>query len=373
MFLFFIKTNLRSGCGGFFFFMDKQYMKMAIDLAKNGAGKVEPNPMVGCVIVNDGKIVSKGWHHYFGAEHAEIDALSKAGKKAENADLYVTLEPCNSYGKKPPCSHSILKAKIRRVFYAVKDPNESGSETFLKNHNIEVYGGLLKKEASFLIKEHLKHIKIKNRVSIKAAMTLDGKIASHIYDSKWITSKKARDFVHKLRSGYDAVLIGTNTALKDNPFLTSHLKGRNPIRVVIDANLRIPQNANILNNESSTIIFYDKSVQKMKEHFYRDNIILAPIDIKKAKRDFNIIIEKLNLFAVKTILIEGGGQTIASALFSKSVDDIYFFIAPKIIGGQNAVSVVGGVGIEKIKNALMIKDASVKKIGRDFLFKGRIK
>ncbi|MDR3049496.1 MAG: bifunctional diaminohydroxyphosphoribosylaminopyrimidine deaminase/5-amino-6-(5-phosphoribosylamino)uracil reductase RibD [Elusimicrobiota bacterium] len=352
--------------------MDKKYMKAAIELAKKGYGKVAPNPMVGCVIVKNNRIIAKGWHKCFGSKHAEIDALCKAGKNAQGADLYVTLEPCNTFGKQPPCSDSIVKAGIKRVFYAVKDPNARGSRQFLVKHGVEVHSGVLSNEAKLLIKEHIEHIKIKNRVSIKAAMTLDGKIATQNYDSKWITCQKSRDFVHRLRTQYDAVLIGSNTALKDNPFLTSHSKGRNPIRVVIDSNLSIPKNSNLLKNFSPTIIFYDEAIKNTAGHFRKEHIILAPINIKKAKNNFNIIIDKLNVFGIKTILVEGGGEIISSALFSKRVGDIYFFVAPKIIGGKNSISAVGAKGAATIAKALKVQNMTFEKIGQDFLIRGTL-
>ncbi len=201
-----------------------KYMQIALDLAKKGNGRVCTNPLVGCVIVKDNKIVGKGWHQCFGGNHAEVNALIDAGKNAKSADLYVTLEPCNSYGKRSPCTLAIIKAGIKRVYYAVPDSNVSGGREILKRNNIEIHEGLLKKQSEILIRDYLKHLKSKPKVSIKAAMTLDGKIATCEYDSKWITSEKSRNFAHKMRARYDAVLVGMNTALKDNPFLTTHSK-----------------------------------------------------------------------------------------------------------------------------------------------------
>lgn len=348
-------------------------MKEAIKAAKKGTGKVYPNPLVGCVIVKNGKIISSGWHACFGGNHAEIEALRKAGKKAKGADLYVTLEPCNSYGKRPPCTQAIIKSGIKRVFYAVKDPKVSGSRETLHKNGVQVSGGLLEKEAKPLIKDYLDHLKLKPKVSVKAAMTLDGKIATHEYDSKWITSVKSREFVHKLRSGYDAILAGTNTVLKDNPHLTAHGKGRNPVRVFPDFNFKTPENYHIFDGSSATIVLYDEKRKTIPERFLKNNIILAPVNAQKAKKDFNIIVDKLNTFGIKTILIEGGGEIISSALFSGTVDDIYLFAAPKIAGGRKALPVVGGEGVKKISEAIEVKDMKVKKIGTDFLFTGKIK
>ena len=353
--------------------MHKKYMDMAIRLALKGKDSVYPNPKVGCVIVKNDKAVGKGWHEYFGGNHAEINALADAGGNACGADLYVTLEPCNSFGKRPPCTHAIIKAGVKRVFFAVKDPNVSKSSETLKKNGIEVKSGILQNKAKKLIKEYLAHLKTKPKVSVKAAMTLDGKIATYDYDSKWITSEKSRSFAHKLRSGYDAIIVGTNTALKDNPNLTSHGKGRNPVRVVIDAQLKIPKNYNLADGSVPTVIIYDETIKNVPKYLLKDNIILAPLNISAAKKDFNVIVNKLNILSLKTILIEGGGELISSALFSNSADDIYLFIAPKIIGGKNAVSVTGGMGVKKIADAVKVKSVKVKKIGNDFLFTGKIK
>ncbi|MDR1417884.1 MAG: bifunctional diaminohydroxyphosphoribosylaminopyrimidine deaminase/5-amino-6-(5-phosphoribosylamino)uracil reductase RibD [Endomicrobium sp.] len=353
--------------------MNIKYMKMAIELAKKGKHKVFPNPQVGCVIVKDNKVVGKGWHKHFGGEHAEINAIKDAGKNAKDADLYVTLEPCNNYGKRSPCTLAILNAKIKRVFYSIKDKKNFRTKEFLEKNGVEVYEGLLKDESAVLIKDYLKHLKIKSLVSIKAAMTLDGKIATKEYDSKWITSKKARDFVHKIRSLYEAVLVGKNTALKDNPLLTSRSKNlRNPIRVVIDPKLELPKHYSLLNGKASTIIFYDKNILKIPKYFKEDSIILVPIDIEASKKNFNLIINKLSSFSIKRVLIEGGGEIIASALFSNVIDNIYFFIAPKIIGGKMSIPIVGGQGVKKISESLNIKDIKIKKIGVDLLITGNI-
>ncbi|MDR1245164.1 MAG: bifunctional diaminohydroxyphosphoribosylaminopyrimidine deaminase/5-amino-6-(5-phosphoribosylamino)uracil reductase RibD [Endomicrobium sp.] len=355
--------------------MNERYMRMAIELAKKGKGKVYTNPLVGCVIVKEDKVIGKGWHKYFGGKHAEINALDEAGKNAKGADLYATLEPCNSYGKRPPCTLAIIKAGIKRVFFSLNDINVSGTKELLKKNGIEVYAGLLKKEAKVLVKEYFEFLRSKPKVTVKAAMTLDGKIATYDYDSKWITCGESRSLAHKMRSYYDAILVGSNTALRDNPFLNSHSKNlKNPIRVVIDSKLRLPKSYHLFDGTVPTIVIYDSSIKNIPKYLLnKDEVILAPVDMKVAKKDFNIIREKLNSFSIKRILIEGGSEIIASALFSNSVDDIYFFIAPKIIGGKNAVSVVGGIGVNKIAESLKVKNMKVKKIGTDLLITGRIR
>jgi diaminohydroxyphosphoribosylaminopyrimidine deaminase/5-amino-6-(5-phosphoribosylamino)uracil reductase len=353
--------------------MNSKYMQIAIDLAKKGKGRVYTNPLVGCVIVKDNKVIGKGWHKYFGGEHAEINALTDAGRSARGSDLYVTLEPCNSYGKRPPCTLAIIKAGIKRVYYAVHDKNVLGSKEILEKSGVEIYSGLLKKQTEILMKDYLKYLKSKPKVSVKAAMTLDGKIATYEYDSKWITSKKSRKIVYKMRSLYDAVLVGANTALKDNPFLTSHSKElKNPVRVVIDSNLKLPGSHNLFDSSVPTVVIYDLNITDMPKHFGKEGIILAPVDISASKKDFGIIVKKLNSFSIKRILIEGGSEIIASALFSNVVNDIYFFVAPRIIGGKASISVVGGNGVKKISESLWVKNMRVKKIASDFLVTGQI-
>jgi diaminohydroxyphosphoribosylaminopyrimidine deaminase/5-amino-6-(5-phosphoribosylamino)uracil reductase len=354
--------------------MNAKYMQIAINLASKGEGKVYTNPLVGCVIVKDNKIVGSGWHKYFGGCHAEINALANAGKKAKGADLYVTLEPCNSYGKKPPCTLAIIKAGIKRVYYALCDKNVSGGREILEKNGIETHEGLLKSQAKSLISDYLKHLKKPYKVSVKAAMTLDGKIATCNYDSKWITSQASRNAAHEMRSRYNAIVVGINTAIKDNPSLTSHSKKlKNPIRVVIDSYLKLPKTHNLLDGSVPTIVIYDLSIANIPSHLKKEGIILAPIDINAAKKDFNVIIKKLNSFSLKSILIEGGSQVISSALFSNVVDDVYFFIAPKLIGAKGAIPAVGGAGVNKISKALRVKNMKVKKIGQDFLITGRLK
>jgi diaminohydroxyphosphoribosylaminopyrimidine deaminase/5-amino-6-(5-phosphoribosylamino)uracil reductase len=353
--------------------MNVEFMKIAIELAKKGRGRVYTNPLVGCVVVKNNKIVGKGWHQYFGGNHAEINALLEAGEEARGADLYVTLEPCNSYGKKPPCTLAIIKAGIQRVYYAMDDKNISGSKEILERNGVKVYSGVLKYRSKFLINDYLKHLRSKSKVSVKAAMSLDGKIASYDYDSKWITSTESRKLVYKIRSCYDAILVGANTALKDNPFLTTRSKNlKNPVRVVIDANLKLPKTCNLFDGSVPTVVVYDLSITNVPSHLNKEGIVLAPIDIQAAKKDFKVIIKKLNSFSLKSILIEGGSEIIASAMFSGVVEDVYFFIAPKIIGGKFAIPVVGGVGVNKISEALSVKNMKVKKIGSDLLITGLI-
>jgi diaminohydroxyphosphoribosylaminopyrimidine deaminase / 5-amino-6-(5-phosphoribosylamino)uracil reductase len=354
----------------------EKFMKIALALAKKGAKKVHPNPMVGCVIVRDNKIIGKGNHEYFGGPHAEVNALRQAGAKAKGATLYTTLEPCNHWGKTPPCSEAIVRAGIDRVVSAMRDPNPStrgkGFKT-LKKAGIEVVNDVLNEQAVSLNKDFLDSLKRGERkVILKAAMTLDGKIAAYTGDSKWITGKTARRYVHILRSRVDAVLVGINTVIKDNPALTSHGAGKNPLRVIIDPALRIPLRSSVLDDKAVTIVIHSSSLKDKLELLKQKSIIPIFIATKNGKIKFKEIINYLSKMSIKSILIEGGGETAYHALSAKVVDEVNFFIAPKLIGGRDAKTPVEGTGIARINDCIVIKEMNVKKIGRDFLLTGRL-
>ncbi|MBR3654569.1 MAG: bifunctional diaminohydroxyphosphoribosylaminopyrimidine deaminase/5-amino-6-(5-phosphoribosylamino)uracil reductase RibD [Elusimicrobia bacterium] len=347
----------------------KKYMQLVLDLAKKGTGYVFPNPMVGALLVKDGKIISKGYHKYFGAAHAEADAIKSSKTKVEGSTLYVNLEPCNNWGKCPPCVDLIIKSKIKTVVCAMKDPNPlTSGKSFkkLKTAGITVINGILEKQAEQLNKEYINHIKnIKPYILIKSAVSLDGKIATYMGDSKWISNEKSRKFVHKLRTKFDAILVGTNTVLKDNPMLSSRGYGKNPVRVILDEKLKIPSNYNVVDGTIPTIILYDEKTKRIPKHFNKECIKLVSINFKQAKKDFNVIIEKLNKMALKRILIEGGGEINSSVISAKKVDEVILFIAPIIVGGRNAKTFVEGDGVKFIKDSLKFKKFEIKNFGND--------
>ncbi len=348
----------------------KLYMQLVLSLAEKGKGFVFPNPLVGAILVKDGKIISKGYHKYFGAAHAEAEAINSANKKdVAGSTLYVNLEPCNNWGKCPPCVDLIIKSEIKTVVCAMKDPNKlTGGKSFkkLKQAGIEVINGVLEKQARELNKEYIDNIKnTKSYVLVKSAVSLDGKIASESGDSKWISNEKSRKFVHQLRTTFDAILVGTNTVMKDNPMLSSHGYGKNPVRVILDEKLKIPKNYNVLDGTIPTIILYDESIKKIPAYFNKDCIRLIPINFKSAKKDFNVIIEKLNKMALRRIMIEGGGEINASVFKTGKVNGIILFVAPIIVGGRNAKTFVEGNGIKCIKDSLKFKKIEVKKFGTD--------
>ncbi|MBR3627600.1 MAG: bifunctional diaminohydroxyphosphoribosylaminopyrimidine deaminase/5-amino-6-(5-phosphoribosylamino)uracil reductase RibD [Elusimicrobia bacterium] len=347
----------------------KKYMQLVLDLAKKGNGYVFPNPMVGAILVKDNKIISKGYHKYFGAAHAEAQVINSSKVSVEGATLYVNLEPCNNWGKCPPCVDLIIKSKIKTVVCAMKDPNPlTGGKSFkkLKAAGITVINGILEKQAIQLNKEYINHItNVKSYILIKSAVSLDGKIATCTGDSKWISNEKSRKFVHKLRTRFDAILVGTNTVLKDNPVLSSRGYGKNPIRVVLDEKLRISANYNVVDGTIPTIILYDESIKRIPKYFNKDCIKLVPVKYKHAKKDFNVIIEKLNKMALKRIMIEGGGEINASALKTGKVDEVLLFVAPIIVGGRNAKTFVEGEGVKNIKDSLKFSKIEIKKFGSD--------
>ncbi len=349
----------------------KKYMQLVLDLAEKGDGYVFPNPMVGAILVKDGRIISKGYHKYFGADHAEAQAIKSSPVNVEGSTLYVNLEPCNNWGKCPPCVDLIIKSKIKTVVCAMKDVNPlTAGKSFrkLKSAGITVINGILEKQATKLNKEYINRIKkAKPYILVKSAISLDGKIATETGDSKWISNEQSRKFVHKLRTKFDAVLVGTNTVLKDNPMLSSRGYGKNPIRVVLDEKLKTPANYNVLDGTIPTIILYDENIKKIPERFNKDCIKLVAVNFKKAKKDFNIVIEKLNKMALKRIMIEGGGEINASVLKTGKADEVLLFIAPIIVGGRNAKTFVEGNGVKYIKDSLKFKKIEVKKFADDIV------
>ena len=349
----------------------KKYMQLVLDLAEKGDGYVFPNPMVGAILVKDGRIISKGYHKYFGADHAEAQAIKSSPVNVEGSTLYVNLEPCNNWGKCPPCVDLIIKSKIKTVVCAMKDVNPlTAGKSFkkLKSAGITVINGILEKQATKLNKEYINRIKkAKPYILVKSAISLDGKIATETGDSKWISNEQSRKFVHKLRTKFDAVLVGTNTVLKDNPMLSSRGYGKNPIRVILDEKLKTSANYNVLDGTIPTIILYDENIKKIPERFNKDCIKLVAVNFKKAKKDFNIVIEKLNKMALKRIMIEGGGEINASVLKTGKADEVLLFIAPIIVGGRNAKTFVEGNGVKYIKDSLRFKKIEVKKFADDIV------
>jgi diaminohydroxyphosphoribosylaminopyrimidine deaminase/5-amino-6-(5-phosphoribosylamino)uracil reductase len=358
---------------------DRKYMDLALELALQGYGRVSPNPMVGCVIVNDGAVVGTGYHEYFGGPHAEVNALTSAGERARGATMFVTLEPCNHWGKTPPCADAILSAGIRRVVAAMPDPNPRIAGNGLKRlreNRVVVTVGVRQAAARRLNRDYIRHFARKRvpRVTLKAAMSLDGKIATRTGDSKWITGTAARDQVHRLRTAFDGILVGIHTVLKDDPALTSHGKGKNPVRVIIDPGLKIPLKSQVLDIEAPKIIIHaaQKSAPKLNLLRKKGAVLIAMHSVK-GRIDFKEIVRRLIELDIYRILIEGGGETAAAALEAGVVKDVCYFLAPKIIGGRNAVTPVEGSGIVFVDHCIRIRNMKCTQVGQDIMITGTVR
>ncbi len=365
---------------------DKRFMKMALDLAEKGQGFTSPNPMVGAVVVNDGKVVGKGYHQAAGKAHAEVNAIDDAGALAEDATLYVTLEPCNHTGRTPPCTEKVLSASIRRVVVAMKDPNpnvKGGGSDYLKNQGIDVTVGVCEDQAKRLNEVYIKYVSTKRPFSIvKCAATLDGRIATRTGDSKWVTGEESRKYVHRLRHAVDAIMVGINTVKKDDPSLTTRLtnrienfKGLDPTRVILDTHLRISEKAKLLqlDSDSDTIIVTGHSVSGDKKTGIENlgaRIIESPL--KDGLIDLDRLMDRLGAFGITSLLIEGGSSVIASSLSSGIVDKINFFFAPKILGGDDGMPICKGAGAASMSSCIPVKDINVQRFGDDVMIEGYI-
>ncbi len=355
--LFFLKTPVT----GDDVLIKKDFMLRAIELAKRGEGKVNPNPLVGAVIVKDGRIISEGWHQHYGGFHAERNAIMNCGEDMGGADIYVTLEPCCHYGKTPPCTEIIIESGIKRVIVGSRDPNPlvSGKgNDILRQNGIEVVEDFLKDQCDALNLVFFKYISTKiPYVSLKYAMTLDGKIATSTGESKWITNEKSRENVHVLRNKYMAIMAGIGTVISDNPMLNCRIEGgRNPIRVICDSNLKIPLSSNIVESakEIKTIIACcegdyenEESLKKMGCRIIKTKNDSGHVDLKE-------LMEFLGNEGIDSVLVEGGGQINYSILKAGVVDEINAYIAGKIFGG-NGKSPVSGEGVKSLSEAFKFK------------------
>jgi len=351
------------------------YMQRALLLAARGKGHVNPNPLVGCVIVRQGKIVGEGTHEVFGGPHAEVNALKKAWGHAKGATLYINLEPCTHWGKTPPCIPILIQAGIKEVHIATLDPNPlvaGKGVAALRRAGIKVRVGLEKVAAARLNRPFLTWMKKKRPyVILKMAMSLDGKIATHKGDSRWISSPASRRLVHKLRAESDAVLVGANTAVRDNPYLTAHGAGRDPLRIVLDPHLRTRPNLRVYGEEGRTMIITASSSNPEKIKILESKgvqILRTPLN--KGRIKLKEVLRLIAKYDVSQLLVEGGGNTAWSFVREGLVDEILFFVAPIMIGGVNAITSVEGEGFARIKNSFRLNLVSVGRIGNDILIKG---
>jgi len=356
--------------------LDETFMKKTLKLALKGAGKVSPNPMVGALIVKDGKVISQGYHSFYGGPHAEVVALSNAGEEAKGATLYVNLEPCVHFGKTPPCVPRIIDAGIKRVVVATLDPNPlvsgRGIKT-LKDAGLEVSVGVLESEAKRLNEAFFKWITKKIPfVILKVASTIDGKIADTSGESKWITSFASRKLVHRLRAFYDAVLVGIGTILKDDPELTVRfVKGRNPVRVILDAYLRTPLDAKVLSAEGRKIIFHSSQVSKDKVKALKAlKVELFEVSSKDGLLDLDEVLKKLGEMGIASLIVEGGRKVLSSFLDMGLVDKILYFVAPKVLG--KGIGPFDEMSVSSLSDSLTLKDVRVRRVGVDILIEGYV-
>ena len=361
--------------------MEEKFMKMAIELAKKGIGKVNPNPLVGAVIVKDSKIIGKGYHKRYGGNHAEVEAINNAIDDVKGATIYVTLEPCFHYGKTPPCVDKLISSGISKVVIGSLDPNPlvaGKSIEKLKSLGIEVKVGVLEEECLKLNEVFMKYIKTKlPYVVLKAGVSLDGKIATRNGESKWITGEISRKKVSELRNQLSGIMVGINTVLADDPSLTCKIHGgRNPVRIILDSSLRIPLDSQILKTayKYETIIVTTSNIDLDKKTLVEElksKVII--IDSINNRVDLKKLMVKLGEMKIDSILLEGGGEVNYSALEAGIVDKIMLFIAPKIIGGKDAKTFVEGKGIDLLANHFNVSNLKNEVLGQDILLTGYIR
>ncbi len=364
---------------------DEFFLKKTMQLARRGEGRTSPNPLVGAVIVKNGKILSRGYHHCCGGVHAEVDALQRARQSVDGATLYVNLEPCAHYGRTPPCVEAIIKARIKRVVIGMKDPNPlTNGKGIRRLRDAGIAVTLADNDAVFreLNARFVKYI-TQNMpyVVIKAGQSLDGKIATAGGESKWITGVKSREYAQALRDKADAIMVGGKTLLNDDPLLSCRYRGKikpdKPVKVIVDPELKTPVSARIFSADSPAPVLIAASAEAAKTSraraLIRKGAEIIPCRLTgKGRIDLSYLLRKLAQREIAGVLIEGGGMLVGTCFDSRLVDEVYFFIAPKIIGGEAAVSSVRGKGITGLKQAITLRDSKLLRLGGDFLVTGKV-
>ena len=370
--------------------INEKYMRMAIELAKKGAGAVNPNPMVGAVVVKNGEVIGRGYHKFFGGPHAEVYALEEAGEKAEGATIYVTLEPCSHYGKTPPCAKKIIDMGIKKCFIGSSDPNPKVAGrgvAMLKETGIEVVENVLKEECDEVNQVFFKYIKTKiPYLFVKCGITLDGKIALSNGISKWITNSIAREKVQYYRNKFMGIMVGINTVLTDNPSLTVRIEnGVNPFRIIVDPNLQIDENCKVVKNnedEKTVIITSQKNlftedtenteIQIKQKRLSEENKVKF-IFIDGEKFSFKEMLEEIGKTGIDSILLEGGETLISLAFEENAIDGGEIFIANKILGDNSAKPFISGFVREKMEEAVQLTNVRNniygENVGMEFYFK----
>lgn len=364
---------------------DRKYMRMAIELARRGKGTTNPNPLVGAVIVKDGRIIGQGYHERCGQPHAERNALASCVEDPAGATIYVTLEPCNHYGKTPPCTQALIQARISRVFIGSPDPNPkaAGGIQVLRDAGIEVIENFLREECDALNPVFFKYINEKlPYVTMKYAMSLDGKIACKNGASQWITSGEARLHTHRLRAEHMGILVGMGTVLEDDPLLTCRIGGMSPIRIICDTHLRTPLSSQLVQTAKETgellrqprtiIATCERDPQKTLP-YEEAGVTILQTAIHDGHVDLRDLMEQLAMRSIDSVLIEGGGEVNWSALRAGLCDKVFAYTAPKILGVAGAKSPVSGQGVESPDDAFYLDNVTFRNIGADLLIEGEVR
>lgn len=355
---------------------DLFWMRRALKLAARARGRTAPNPMVGAVVVRDGRLVGEGFHPRAGEPHAEVFALRQAGEAARGATLYVTLEPCCHYGRTPPCTAAVLAAGIARVVAAMQDPFprvSGGGLRLLREAGLTVESGLLQPDAEELNRAYLKAVRTGLPwLTLKMAMTLDGKIATRTGDSRWITSEPARRWVHRLRNWNDAVLVGAGTVRADDPELTARLPGaRNPLRVIADTHARISRTSRLVATAAEVPTLLLAREEATTADLEAAGVQVERLPVSGDRLDLEAALRRLVARGVHSVLCEGGGELAAALLERGLVDEVAWFIAPRLVGGRDAPGPLGGPGAERMAEALDLQDVRVRRIGPDLMLTAR--
>ena len=360
------------------------FMRRALSLARRGAGRTSPNPMVGCVLARGGRVVGEGWHRLFGGPHAEPMALARAGAKARGSTAFVTLEPCAEFpGKKTPsCARLLAQARVARVRAAMLDPNPRVAGrglSMLRRAGIRADCGLLSQKARELNAPFVTWATGgRPRVTLKAAASLDGKIATFRGESKWITSAASRRLSRRLRAGADAILVGVGTVLADDPRLTAGGSARPPLRVVLAPRFRPPRGARVLDGSAPTLLVVAPgALRRARAAGLPKNISVLAVDTERrpgsnGKIDLKILLRALAERGVLSLLVEGGGRVHTSFLESGLVDEVRLFLAPRFVGGEKAPGFFGGKGVGRLAKTPWLRTARVRRVGEDILITGRI-
>lgn len=356
---------------------DEFWMMKVLHLAEKGRGRTSPNPMVGAILIRDEMIAGEGYHQKAGTPHAEILAIQKAGERAKGSTLYINLEPCIHYGRTPPCVPAILQAGIRRVVIGMEDPNplvQGKGIKALKEAGLQVEVGVLEKECQRLNESFSKYIlKREPFVILKIAATLDGRIATRTGESQWITGEESRRFVHRLRDQVDGVVVGIGTIMKDDPLLTTRLPGgRDPFRIILDSELRIPENARVFGSNPERVILAttQRAPKEKLERLEQKVGRILICDSRKGKVDLKILLSKLGEMEITSLLVEGGSQVNGAFFDERLMDKVFLFLSPKWFGDPLALGIFSGKGVEELQKVLPLKEITLRKIGEDLLVEG---